>query len=77
LPYIAEDPDGIFIDTIERRWRHLNFFQLKTYLHRRVPRKECAKCGVKQVKVPQARERGANCLADGLLYLDDGPTYAG
>jgi transposase len=28
----------------------LNFFQFKTYLHCRVPRTECDKCGIKQVK---------------------------
>ena len=36
-------------DTIERTWRHLNFFQLKTYIRCRVPRTECKDCGVKQV----------------------------
>jgi len=39
-------------DTIERTWRHLNFFQFKTYIHCRVPRTECKDCGVKQAKVP-------------------------
>lgn len=25
-------------DTVERTWRHLNFFQYKTFLHARVPK---------------------------------------
>jgi transposase len=57
-------------DTIERRWRHLNFFQFKTYLHCRVPRTECEKCGVKQVKVPWARKSsGFTLLMDSLIML--------
>lgn len=43
-------------DTKEKIWRHLNFFQFRTYLHARVPRIKCsAGCGVKQVKPPWAR----------------------
>jgi transposase len=57
-------------DTIERTWRHLNFFQFKTYLHCRVPRTECDKCGVKQVKVPWARKSsGFTLLMDSLIVL--------
>ena len=57
-------------DTIERTWRHLNFFQFKTYLHCRVPRTECDKCGVKQVKVPWARKAsGFTLLMDSLIVL--------
>jgi transposase len=57
-------------DTIERTWRHLNFFQFKTYLHCRVPRTECEKCGVKQVKVPWARKSsGFTLLMDSLIVL--------
>ncbi len=36
-------------------WRHLNFFQRKAYLHARVPRVRCDKCGIKTVNVPWAR----------------------
>lgn len=43
-------------DTTEKTWRHLNFFEHRTYLHARVPRAECAECGVKLVEVPWARE---------------------
>lgn len=57
-------------DTIERTWRHLNFFQFKTYLHCRVPRTECEKCGVKQVKVPWARKSsGFTLLMDSMIVL--------
>ncbi|MDI3535384.1 MAG: transposase [Thermosediminibacterales bacterium] len=42
-------------DTRERTWRHLNFFQYKTYIHCKVPRISCPKHGVKQVKVPWSR----------------------
>ena len=36
-------------------WRHLNFFQHEAYLHARVPRVRCDKCGIKTVNVPWAR----------------------
>lgn len=42
-------------DTTEKRWQHLAFFQHTCYLHARVPRVRCQKCGVKQVHVPWAR----------------------
>ena len=42
-------------DTVKRTWRHLNFFQFETYIHARVPRATCEKCGVHQVQVPWAR----------------------
>ena len=42
-------------DTEERTWRHLNFFQYKTFLHARVPRVRCDDCGILTVKVPWAR----------------------
>jgi transposase len=57
-------------DTIERTWRHLNFFQFKTYIHCRVPRTPCDKCGVKQAKVPWARKgSGFTLLMDSLIVL--------
>ncbi len=57
-------------DAIERTWRHLNFFQFRTYLHCRVPRTECDKCGVKQVKLPWARKSsGFTLLMDSLIVL--------
>jgi len=43
-------------DAKEKTWRHLNFFQFRTYLHARVPRIKCsAGCKVKQVILPWAR----------------------
>ncbi len=42
-------------DTLERTWRHLNFFEFETYLHARMPRVSCDRCGVHQVTVPWAR----------------------
>ena len=33
-------------DTIDKRWRHLNFFQYQCYLHFPLPRIKCDKCGV-------------------------------
>jgi len=38
----------------ERVWRHLDSCQFQTYLHARPPRVNCAKHGVKQVRVPWA-----------------------
>jgi transposase len=42
-------------DTVEKEWRHLNFFQHECYLHARVPRVTCESCGVHLVAVPWAR----------------------
>ncbi len=42
-------------DTKEKRWRHLNFFQHKAYLHCPVPRVDCPDCGIKSVELPWAR----------------------
>ena len=49
-------------DTEPVTWRHLNFFQHQAYLHARVPRVRCVKCGVKKVSVPWAREGGGFTL---------------
>ena len=43
-------------DTIERRWRHMNFFQYRCELVARVPRTWCRTDGVHQVPVPWVRE---------------------
>ena len=42
-------------DTEDKTWRHLNFFQHQAYLHCRVPRIDCPKCGVKQLTLSWAR----------------------
>jgi transposase len=63
-------PECSVHDTIERTWRHLNFFQFKTYIHCRVPRTECEDCGVKQVKVPWSRKgSGFTLLMDSMIVL--------
>lgn len=46
---------GVY-DTVSRAWRHLNFFQYRTYLHIRLPRIKCPICkSIKNVSVPWAR----------------------
>lgn len=59
---IIVDENGIPIefkanDTVERTWRHLNFFQYKTYIHARVPKIRAGKGkGTSAtVRVPWAR----------------------
>jgi transposase len=44
-------------DTIEKRWRHLNFFQYKCYIHLRTPRTKCPKCGERLWVPPWGREQ--------------------
>lgn len=58
-------------DTKDRVWRHLNFFQFKTYIHARVPRTECQKCGtIRLIDVPWARRStGFTLLMDSLILL--------
>jgi len=56
-------------DTKDRTWRHLNFFQYETYLHARVPRVRCGKCGIRQVEVPWARPRSGFTLLFEMLVL--------
>jgi transposase len=55
-------PDCPAHDTEQMTWRHLNFFQHQAYLHARVPRVRCTKCGVKKVTVPWARAGGGFTL---------------
>jgi len=43
-------------DHRERVWRHLDTFQYRTLIHARVPRLDCPKHGVKQIRVPWAEE---------------------
>ena len=42
-------------DTLEKSWRHLNFFQHEAWLSAKVPRVKCDHCGVRLVSVPWAR----------------------
>jgi transposase len=52
---------GVY-DSIERTWRHLNFFQHKTFLHARQPRIDCPDHGVRTVETPWARPRAGFTL---------------
>jgi transposase len=55
-------------DTVEKRWRHMDFFQHKAFILARVPRVQCLKCGVRQVAVPWARPgSGFTLLMEGLI----------
>ncbi|QIZ36398.1 hypothetical protein FDZ84_19135 [Saccharopolyspora sp. ASAGF58] len=42
-------------DTVDKTWRHLDFFQHKAFLHARVPRVRCSEHGVRLVALPWAR----------------------
>ena len=42
-------------DTKSETWRHLDFFQHRTFVHARTPRVTCPTCGVHKVAVPWAR----------------------
>jgi transposase len=43
-------------DTVQKKWRHLNFFQHEAYLSAKVPRVRCKNCGsLRLVEVPWAR----------------------
>lgn len=68
-PSCDETGEGEIHDTQDRTWRHLNFLQYETYLHARVPRVRCGKCGVKQVEVPWARPGSGFTLLFELLVL--------
>jgi transposase len=55
-------------DTVEKSWRHLDFFQQAAYLTARVPRCRCDDHGVRQVQVPWARPgSGFTLLFEALL----------
>ena len=57
-------------DTIEKTWRHLDFFQHICYLHARVPRVICPTHGVRMVSVPWARSgSGFTLLFEALALL--------
>lgn len=49
-------------DTVEKMWRHLDFFQHQAHVTARVPRVECPEHKVRQVAVPWARERSGFTL---------------
>lgn len=57
-------------DTEERTWRHLDFFQHRTFLHARQPRIDCPEHKVKTVALPWARPgSGFTLLMESYLAL--------
>jgi transposase len=56
-------------DTVQKEWRHLNFFQHETYLHARVPRVQCEEHGVRLADVPWARKQSGFTLLFEALVL--------
>jgi transposase len=55
-------------DTADKTWRHLNFWQYKTYLHMRTPRTLCPKCGERMWIPPWGREHsGFTVLFEGFV----------
>lgn len=46
-----------------KAWRHLDFLQYRTMLRAPIPRVTCPSCGVRQAKLPWARERSGFTLA--------------
>ena len=66
----CEAPDCPIHDRVERRWKHLNFWQYETILSARVPRVKCEQCGVHPVEVPWAREgSGLTLLSEAMAML--------
>jgi transposase len=49
-------------DTVEKTWRHLNFFQYKCYIHLRTPRTKCRKCGERLWVPPWGRKHSGFTL---------------
>ena len=67
-------------DTVERKWRHANFFQHECYVHAFVPRIEKSDGSVQQVQVPWAMEGSSFTLlfeALGMLLVQEGMSLSG
>lgn len=57
-------------DTVEKKWRHLNFWQHRTELNARVPRTCCKEHGVLQSEVPWARSgSGFTLMSEAMILL--------
>ena len=56
-------------DTVEKTWRHMDFFQHKSYLIARVPRVDCPQCGVRLIdNIPWARrDSGFTLLFEAMI----------
>jgi transposase len=57
-------------DTVEKKWRHLDFWQHRTELTARVPRIKCEEHGVLQAQVPWARSgSGFTLMMEAIILL--------
>jgi len=57
-------------DTVEKKWRHLDFWQHRTELVARVPRALCPEHGVRQAEVPWARPgSGFTLMMEAMVLL--------
>ena len=57
-------------DAVEKRWRHLNFFQYRCELVAKVPRVNCPKHGVRMSEVPWASgESGFTLLFEAMVMV--------
>jgi len=70
--YLDEDTGTISqykaYDTSEKKWRHMNFFQYRCYLHARVPRIKLDSGKVKQVTTPwEGKSSGFTLLFEALV----------
>lgn len=62
--------DGPAHDVVEKRWRHLDFFQYECELAAKVPRCRCETHGVRMVEVPWARPgSGFTLMFEALVML--------
>jgi transposase len=57
-------------DKVEKRWRHLDFWQHRTELIARVPRTNCEQHGILQAAVPWARPgSGFTLMTEAMILL--------
>ena len=49
-------------ETREKKWRHLNFFQYKCYIHLRTPQTKCPRCGERLWVPPWGRKQSGFTL---------------
>lgn len=61
---------GVYDHSEERSWRHLDTCQFKTLIHARIPRVNCAKCGVRQGKTSWAEARSRFTLLMEKLVIE-------
>ena len=61
---------AIYDHSEERSWRHLDTCQCQTHLHARIPRVQCPKHGVLQVKVPWAEPKSRFTMRFERLAID-------